>query len=219
LVPLLKNKFQIHTLDFEGHGGSPEQNSPFGFDLFANNVLNYLAENSIHKADIFGYSMGGHVGLYLAKTSPQRVRRVFTLATKFLWTPETAAREAAFLDPDQILKKVHQFAKTLEERHSASGWRNVLEKTRTLFLEQGKKNILPMDDLKEIPHMVRVSVGDRDKTVSIEETVEVYRCLQRGEFQVFPGTPHPFEQVPLSNLAQSLIDFFGKETNTANGDE
>jgi len=155
-----------------------------------------------------GYSMGGHVGLYLAKISPQRINKLFTLATKFLWTPETAAREAAFLDPDQILKKVPHFARVLEERHSVPGWKNVLERTRVMFLEQGKKNILPIDDLKGITHTVRVSVGDRDKTVSIEETVEVYRLLQQGELQIFPGIPHSFEQVPLSSLAHALTDFF-----------
>jgi hypothetical protein len=47
LIPFLENKFQIHTLDFEGHGGSPDKNRSFGFDTFAENVLDYLNENSI----------------------------------------------------------------------------------------------------------------------------------------------------------------------------
>lgn len=208
LIPLLEEAFQIHVLDFEGHGSSPLKNRGFRMDHFAENVLDYLNENSLHCVDIFGYSMGGHVGLYLAKKHPECVHRVFTLATKFLWTPELADHEAASLGVDDMLKKVPQFAKVLEERHAVSGWKNVLEKTKEMFLEQGKNNLLPLEEMGQIPHIVRIGIGDRDKMVSIEESVEAYRSLPRGELQIFPKTPHPLEKVPLSNLVHAMIDFF-----------
>ena len=208
LIPFLEDAFQIHTLDFEGHGSSPLKNRPFRLDHFAENVLDYLNENSISCVDLFGYSMGGHVGLYLAKKHPERIHRVFTFATKFLWTPELADREAASLEADTMLKKVPQLAQVLEERHSVSGWKNVLEKTKEMFLEQGKKNILPVEDMGQIPHAVRIGVGDRDKMVSIEESVDAYLSLPRGELQILPKTPHPLEKVPLSNLVHSIFDFF-----------
>lgn len=209
LIPLLEDKFQMHTLDFEGHGSSPLKDRAFRDEHFAENVLNYLNENSLSSIDIFGYSMGGHVGLYLAKIHPERTNKVFTLATKFLWTPEIADHEAAFLDADQILKKVPHFARVLEERHAVPGWKNVLQKTKEMFFELGEKNTLPVEDIRQISHMVRIGVGDRDKMVSIEESVDVYRSLQRGELQIFPKTPHPLEEVPLSDLVHSLVDFFG----------
>jgi pimeloyl-ACP methyl ester carboxylesterase len=209
LIPLLEDAFQIHTLDFEGHGSSPLKERAFRMDHFAENVLDYLNENSLSRVDIFGYSMGGHVGLYLAKIHPERIHRVFTLATKFLWTLELADREAVSLEADNILKKVPQFAKVLEERHIVSGWKNVLEKTKEMFLEQGKNDILPLEDMGQIPHIVRIGVGDRDKMVSIEESVETYLSLPRGELQIFPRTPHPLEKVLLSNLVHAIVDFFG----------
>jgi len=207
LIPLLEETFHIHTLDFEGHGSSPLKNRPFRMDHFAENVLDYLNENSLHCVDIFGYSMGGHVGLYLAKKHPERIHRVFTLATKFLWTPEMAGREAVALEADDMLEKVPQFAKVLEERHVVSGWKNVLEKTKEMFLEQGKNNLLPLEEMGQIPHVIRIGVGDRDKMVSIEESVEAYRSLPRGELQIFPKIPHPLDKVPLSNLVHAIVDF------------
>jgi pimeloyl-ACP methyl ester carboxylesterase len=209
LIPLLEESFQIHTLDFEGHGSAPLKKRPFRMDHFAENVLDYLDQNSLHRVDIFGYSMGGHVGLYLAKKHRERVHRVFSLATKLLWTPEIAEREAVALEADTLLKKVPQFTKVLEERHAVSGWKNVLEKTKEMFLEQGKNNLLPLEEMGEIPHIVRIGVGDRDRMVSLEECVEAYRCLPRGELQIFPKTPHPLEKVPLSNLIHAMVDFFG----------
>jgi pimeloyl-ACP methyl ester carboxylesterase len=209
LIPLLEDALQIHTLDFEGHGSSPLKDRAFRLDHFAENVLDYLNEKSLSGIDIFGYSMGGHVGLYLAKMYPGRIHQVFTLATKFLWTPEGADREAVSLEADAILEKVPHFAEVLEERHAISGWKNVVEKTKEMFLEQGKHNILPVEELRQIPHVVRIGVGDRDRMVSIEESVQAYLSLPRGELQIFPKTSHPLEKVPLSNLAHSILYFFG----------
>ena len=209
LIPLLEETFHIHTLDFEGHGSSPLRDRAFRDEHFAENVLDYLNENSIQSVSVFGYSMGGHVGLYLARKHPERIHRIFTLATKFLWTPENIDREASSLDAERILKKVPHFARVLQDRHAVSGWKNVLQKTREMFYELGESNSLPIEELRQIHHVVRIGVGDRDSMVNIEESVQVYRSLPQGELQIFPNTPHPLEKVPVSYLVSSMVGFFG----------
>lgn len=209
LIPLLEETFHIHTLDFEGHGSSPLRDRAFRDEHFAENVLDYLNENSIQSVSVFGYSMGGHVGLYLARKHPERIHRIFTLATKFLWTPENIDREASSLDAEKILKRVPHFAKVLQDRHTVSGWKNVLQKTREMFYELGESNSLPIEELRQIHHVVRIGVGDRDSMVNIEESVQVYRSLPQGELQIFPNTPHPLEKVPVSYLVSSMVGFFG----------
>ena len=153
--------------------------------------------------------MGGHVGLYLARKHPERIHRIFTLATKFLWTPEDIDREASFLDAEKILKRVPRFAKVLQDRHAVSGWKNVLQKTREMFYEFRDSNSLPIEELRQIHHVVRIGVGDRDSMVNIEESVQVYRSLPQGELEIFPNTPHPLEKVPVSDLVSSMVGFFG----------
>lgn len=209
LISLLEETFHIHTLDFEGHGSSPLRDRAFRDEHFAENVLDYLNENSIQSVSVFGYSMGGHVGLYLARKHPDRIHRIFTLATKFLWTPENIDREASSLDAEKILKRAPHFAKVLQDRHAVSGWKNVLQKTREMFYEFRESNSLPIEELRQIHHVVRIGVGDRDSMVNIEESVQVYRSLPQGELQIFPNTPHPLEKVPVSYLVSSMVEFFG----------
>jgi len=209
LISLLEETFHIHTLDFEGHGSSPLRDRAFRDEHFAENVLDYLNENSIQSVSVFGYSMGGHVGLYLARKHPERIHRIFTLATKFVWTPENIDREASSLDAEKILKKVPHFAKVLQDRHAVSGWKNVLQRTREMFYELRERNSLPIEELRQIHHVVRIGVGDRDSMVNIEESVQVYRSLPQGELQIFPNTPHPLEKVPVSYLVSSMVGFFG----------
>src|SRR5688572_25311470 len=93
LSKILEKDFIVHSMDFSGHGGNTLTNEPFSIELFADDILNWQNENQIKKCDIFGYSMGGYSALYLARYHPHKVRRIFTLATKFEWTEDIAARE------------------------------------------------------------------------------------------------------------------------------
>lgn len=63
------------------------------------------------------------------------------------------------------------------------------------------------DDLRAIAHPVRLSVGDRDATGSIDECEAALRLLPLGELEVHPATPHPFERAPVERLARSIGDF------------
>ena len=208
MIPLLKEKYDIHTLDFEGHGSSPSKNRPFRPKHFASNVIEYMNGNAVKAADIFGHSMGGHIGIFLARFSPERVKRVFTLGTKFVWTPEIAEKENAFLNPEKLLEKVPKYAMELQRRHIALTFEEILEKIRELNMYLGEKPVLKSKDFKAIKRKVRIGVGDRDYLVTIDESVGVYRLLQKGELQIFPNTPHPLEQVSLSTLTHAMMDFF-----------
>jgi pimeloyl-ACP methyl ester carboxylesterase len=207
LIPLLRDKYDVHTLDFEGHGSSAPKNRPFRLKHFAENVLEYMKMNAVKAADIFGHSMGGIIGLYLARFYPKRVKRVFTLGTKFLWTPEIAEKENAFLDPKKLTEKVPQYATELRRRHAATGFEKILEKVREMNVSLGKESVLKDEDIQKINRKVRIGVGDRDYMVSIEESVNVYRLLQHGELQIFPDTQHPIERVSFPNLAYSILKF------------
>jgi pimeloyl-ACP methyl ester carboxylesterase len=164
---------------------------------------------SIGQADLFGYSMGGYVALYLAATSPARIRRVATLATKLAWTPEIAARECALLDAATIRAKVPKFAAALEARHTATGWEALLTKTADLLRDLGSRPLITNEVLASIGQPVRIAVGDRDATVTIEECIAAVRHLPHGELEVVPRTPHPFEKVPVERVASSLSEFLG----------
>src|SRR5690606_9297260 len=120
-----------------GHGDAADAGRTFRIQHFAENVLQLLDEGEVERIDIFGYSMGGYVALYLASIAPERVRSVATLATKFNWTPESAAREAAMFDLDAMAEKVPAFVSHLEAVHSGTGWKNVVERTRELLLSLG----------------------------------------------------------------------------------
>src|SRR5215203_1275354 len=96
---LLSNHFDVHALDFPGHGGTPLP-PHFSIPSLARSVQQYCEEKGLREVSVFGYSMGGYVALYLALQAPALVRRIITLATKFQWDVATAAREVKMLQPE-----------------------------------------------------------------------------------------------------------------------
>jgi pimeloyl-ACP methyl ester carboxylesterase len=67
----LEDSFEVHTLNFRGHGGRNFGAEDFSIDCFTEDVLNYLEEQNLDEIAILGYSMGGYVALNLAKKTPK----------------------------------------------------------------------------------------------------------------------------------------------------
>lgn len=197
----------LHLPELEGHGATPGAGRPFRVEHFASNVLAAMDAAGVERAAFFGYSLGGYVALWLARHHPERVRRVMTLATKLRWTPALAEREATMLDAAAIREKVPRFAAQLAARHGEERWTGVVAATREMMHWMGSAPALTPDDLRGVTVPVRLAVGDRDATVSVDECVEARALLPDGELEVLPRTPHPFERVPLPRLGRSVLEF------------
>lgn len=164
-----------------------------------------MDEKGLKEVNIFGYSMGGYVAMYIAKHYPHKIFKVVTLATKFHWDEHIATRETQMLDPHQIEIKVSFYADALKQRHGHNEWILVLQRTCEMLLEMGKNNTLKKEDYTSIYTPILLLLGDRDKMVSYEETLNVYKDLSNGQMGVLPNTPHPIEKVDTS-----LLSFFIK---------
>lgn len=198
---------RVTVLELEGHGKTPFRDRPLRVETLAESVVEEMDARGIEHADFFGYSMGGYVALQVAATRADRVERVATLATKFAWTPEIATREVAMLDAATIRAKVPKFAAALEARHTGAGWEALLAQTGDLMRALGEGPLLSERVLTSISKPVRIGVGDRDATVSIEESAAAAKQLPHGELEVHPRTPHPFEKAPLDRIVRSIDEF------------
>jgi pimeloyl-ACP methyl ester carboxylesterase len=206
LAATLGNEYNIHTLSFSGHGGEamPED---FSIARFADDVRSYMERNDLKSVSIFGYSMGGYVALHLAKQYPQRVHRVVTLATKFHWDEATAVKETGMLNADAIEQKLPKFAASLAKRHQPNNWKQVLGMTAEMLIAMGQDNPLKPDDYRELTLPVLLLLGDRDKMITLDETLAVYKSLPNAQMGMLPNTSHPIEAVNLDALGFMIRQF------------
>jgi pimeloyl-ACP methyl ester carboxylesterase len=202
----LERYYEVHTPNFPGHGG---EGMPVDFSMqsFAAFVKKYINSHQLKRPIVFGYSMGGYVACYLCTLYPSLFSGIITLATKFHWDKTIAAAESAMLQPDTLEQKVPKFVQVLTHRHSPQDWKTVLNKTAELLQQLGAAPLLTGENYGRITIPCLLLIGDRDKMVSIEETLSVYRALPHAQFSVLPATPHLIEQVPVKLLV-SIIQLF-----------
>src|SRR5690606_16443158 len=132
---------------------------------FADEVHQYIINHQLKNVYVFGYSMGGYVALYLANKQLHTFEKIFTLATKFRWSPELALQEVKMMDPKIIEERIPAFAKTLRERHAPNSWKLLMEKTSTMMLGLGESPLLTSNDFQNIHTPVKLAIGNTDKMV------------------------------------------------------
>ncbi len=203
----LEPHYDVHTVEFSGHGHQPFSPEGFSIPVFAGEVLRYLEEKELDFIHIFGYSMGGYVALYLARHHPECIGHIMTLATKFNWNEATAGREVKQLNPELIEEKVPAFARVLEERHAASDWKEVVNMTAILIAELGHQSLLKANDYAMIASPCLLMMGDKDNMVSFQETIETYKALPEAQMAILPDTIHPLEKADVPLLAYHIRRF------------
>jgi pimeloyl-ACP methyl ester carboxylesterase len=211
LQQVMSRNYQVHSLNFNGHGGTPVRENAFSIAGFAEDISAWLSNNT-EAGDIyiFGYSMGGYAALKLAHSFPGRIKGIITLATKFQWDPETAVKETAMLNPGKIEEKLPDFAAALRTRHQPGDWKKLLEMTAAMLRDMGDNNPLKEEDYAGIDIPCLLMLGDRDKMVSLEETLAVFRKLPKAGLSVLPQTAHPIEKTDTERLAFEISSFISK---------
>lgn len=194
---------KVFMLNFSGHSGELFQES-FGIETFADDVLKFLNNQHLDQVDVFGYSMGGYVAVWLALKHPERIGKITTLGTKFDWSPASAEQEVRKLNAEKILEKVPAFARILEHRHAPNNWKELLAKTRDMMLGLGNQPLLTEENLKTIQQHTLICLGDQDDMADLNFSKLVAGWLPNGAFRLLENTPHPIEKVDLNKLTELI---------------
>ena len=67
---------RVIAIDTRGHGQSPKGDAPFTIEQFANDLLAFMDEHKIEKADILGFSDGGNIALIFALKHQNRINNL-----------------------------------------------------------------------------------------------------------------------------------------------
>ena len=68
--------YTVYAIDTRGHGRSPRGDAPFTMEQFARDLLAFMDEEAMDKANLLGFSDGGNIALTFALAYPERVDRL-----------------------------------------------------------------------------------------------------------------------------------------------
>jgi pimeloyl-ACP methyl ester carboxylesterase len=206
---------KVVGFDRRGHGHSPDDSRPFSYKEMAEDTAALIEQLGLGPVDVVGHSDGGNVGLILAHDHPNLVRRlVISGANLRAGLPPDELQRRSLWTPQQVNEKVKQIEsrlpptfKTDYQKVAPDGpehWWTLLEKSYQLWLTP---IVITPADLKTIAIPVLVMAGDHD-FASIEDTVEIFRALPKGQLLILPATGHGTisDRPELGNLA--MREFF-----------
>jgi pimeloyl-ACP methyl ester carboxylesterase len=200
IYPALAESSQVIAVDLQGHGRTADIDRPLTFEQMADDVAALLKQLKIEQTDIFGYSMGGKVGLAMAIRHPDLVRRLAIFGAAY-----KSFEESFPLDALKVFKEItpETFApKDLKEPYEkmspAPNWKALAAKI--LESMKGFKGFSP-EQMKAIKAEVFIGAGDHND-VCLEHIVEMHKLIPKSQLGVFPNTEH---KVLMTNPDKVLI--------------
>ena len=216
LLPGLAEKRRVIATDFQGHGYTNDIDRPLGTVGLASDVVGLLKELEVPQVDLFGFSVGGAVALYLAIKHPELVRKAVISSVPFSTEgerPENAAVGEM---------KVEMIAGTpMEAEYLAKSPHPDLEHLQTLLTKLGGYDRGTAgwtdDDIRGIAAPTLITVGDCD-AVKLDHAVRVLQLrggdvngdftgVPTSQLAVFPGTTH-FNGLSRTNLVHDVVTTF-----------
>ena len=79
-LPGLSATRRVIAVEFQGHGHTADTDRPMTMDAIAEDVIALLQHLGVDRADVFGYSTGAAIGLLMAISHPETVRRLIYLS-------------------------------------------------------------------------------------------------------------------------------------------
>lgn len=198
--PTLSQGRQVILIDMQGHGRTADINRPFTFEQMADDTAALLKHLKIEQTDVFGYGMGGTIGLALAIRHPDLVRRLAICSAAYRPVQESYPSDVleAFraMTPEAFAPK--ELKEPYDKMSPAPNWKGLVAK---IVQMEGDFKGFSKEQMKAIKAEVFIAVGDR-YDVGLEHVVEMHHLIPKSQLAVFPNSDH---QLILTNPDKLLI--------------
>jgi pimeloyl-ACP methyl ester carboxylesterase len=217
LLPGLAEGRQVIATDFQGHGYTTDVDRPLGTVALASDVVGLLEQLGVPQVDLFGFSVGGAVALYLTIKHPELVRKAIISSVSFGPSGDRAENSGAVGS-----MKVDMLAGTpMEAEYLAKSPHPDLEHLQTLLDKLGSYDRGTTgwtdDEIRGIAAPTLFTVGDCD-AVKLEHAVRFLQLrggdvngdfvgVPTSQLAVFPGTTH-FNGLARTALVHDVVTTF-----------
>lgn len=216
LIPELAKTRQVIAFELQGHGHTADIDRPLSLESMADDVAVAIKQLGLEPADVFGYSMGAGVALYMALQQPTVIRKLILASVTYTMsgihpglmeglgniTPDMMHGSPWHEEYLRIAPRPEDFAKLFSKK---------------THMDQQTKD-LSEENIRGIASPTLLIIGDSD-LVRPEHAVEMFRLLGGGVFgdtpaglpnsqlAILPGTSH-VSLVSRTELLIPMINLF-----------
>lgn len=176
IIPRLARTHRVYAVEMQGHGRTTDIDRPITYANLADDVAAFMDSVGLATADVFGYSMGGQVGLQLAIRHPAKVNKLVAASVAYDlggWQP--VYTEAI---PQMTVEMISAMPFAKEYLKLAANPNGFPELARKLIALE-KEPMAWEADVKALKTPVLVIAGDAD-VMTLEHSVALFRLLGGG---------------------------------------
>lgn len=207
-TPKLADRFKVILPEQRGHGRTADVEGIISYDLMAQDTIAFMEAAGIISAHFVGYSDGAVVGMLVAMSRPDLVKKFVSISGGFDVNGMTKEALAYFqsLTPETFPRLlVEMYKQTTPD--GPEHFPIVFEKLKRLWLEEPR---IPPQNLSRIAAPTLVISGDQD-VIALEHTIELFRAIPKAQLCIVPGSSHGLVLEKPGLVAQVILDFLADE--------
>lgn len=202
LIGELSKTRRVIAIATRGHGKSEIGKQDFSYELFADDALAVIRQETQGKVDVLGFSDGAITSYTFAAKHPELVRKLVAIGgPRGLrdWSLQ-AQKELRESKPTDVERDSPGFVADRKKlMPEPQRWIEFNEKLNKMWAAP----VYVIDEqIKSIQSPTLVIAGDHDPYNQLEKFVETYKMLPHGEITLIPGCGH----VVLSCKAKYTIE-------------
>jgi len=219
VIPSFSKDYQVITPDSRAHGRTDNPSGKFSYQLMAEDIAQLIQALELHHPFVVGYSDGGQIALQMAITYPGLARGYLIGGIYNSITTEWRQMMQGFLgiegsglvDIERVIQTNLEFVRSLEAKHDTfreSGyWKSLLTQVSLAWWEP------PMHtqaDFAKITDPTLFWCGDRDVFCPPEQSLEMYRMVNKAELAIIPNADHFTMAGQFDIAAMVLLNFMAR---------
>ena len=215
IIPFLAAKRKIIAVEMQAHGRTNDRDTDLSFEQDADDIAVLLNNLDIPKADVLGFSNGGHTAIEFSLRHPQLLGKLILASINTRRDALAAAFWDGFEGATLDMMPAPLCEAYLQVNNSQSGLLNMFNKdVKRMKHFRGWSD----EQIQSIKSPTLVINGNQD-VAPVEHAVEIYRLIPNCELVIFPGAHGtylgtieslPGGQWPKFNATELIHEFLDK---------
>jgi pimeloyl-ACP methyl ester carboxylesterase len=203
-IPALAKEFKVIAVDTRGHGQSTFTDRELSYELFADDMLEFLSKLGIDSINVVGFGDGGIIGMSMAMKQPDRIRKLVAIGSNI--SADTSAVYPFVLDKVKSWKydkMAFYLSVKFKDNPNPLLLPEFSKRMQKLLLTQPRYKL---DDLHHIQCPTMIMAGDHD-FIKIEHTRYIYENLPNGFLSIIPAGTHYCNKEKYQVVNATILDF------------
>lgn len=212
IIPSLAKDFKVIVIELQNHGRSGVRSAPETFGQDADDVFKFLQGQQIQKANLLGFSNGGHVLFELAIRHPEIINKLIIASAPF----KRSGFVSGFFEGMSSTRLADMPARLKDEFLKVNP-----DSTRLrIMFDRDRQRMIDFvgwsdNQIKAISVPTLLINGDRD-VITPEHAIEIHRLISHSRLAILPGVHGEYmgevttlsDEKPFFDLCTPLVKDF-----------